>query len=198
MSTVKIAVVYCSRYGHTKHAAESVLAGIKAEPGTEAVLLTTVEAVEKMAELDACDAIVFGAPTYMGNMASEMKIFLEATVGRWVSRGWQDKIAGGFTNSSNFSGDKLNTLEGMMITAMQLGMIWVGVNDLPGANEKDAESTVNGPSPKAVNRNSASLGPMSCSFNVKAPDAPPEGDLLTASNYGTRIARITKQFQRGK
>ena len=59
----------------------------------------------------------------MGNMAAEMKRFLEAAVTKWFSQAWKDKIAGAFTNSSSFSGDKLNTLVGLVINAMQHGMI---------------------------------------------------------------------------
>lgn len=195
MEKVKVAIVYCSRYGHTRAAAEAVERG--AAKLADVKLYTTVEAAEKMEELDAADAIILGTPTYMGNMASEMKVFLEATVGRWVSRAWADKIAGGFTNSSNFSGDKLNSLEGMMITCMQLGMIWVSLNILPGENDPDAEKTVNGPSPDCLNRNSASLGPMAASFNVRTPAAPPRGDIETAERYGERVATIAARFKRG-
>ncbi len=195
MERIEIAIVYCSRYGHTRAVAEAV--GRGAGKLADVKLYTTVEAAEKMTELDAADAIVLGSPTYMGNMASEMKVFLEATVGRWVSRAWSDKIAGGFTNSSNFSGDKLNTLQGMMITCMQLGMIWVGLNTLPGENDPDAEKTVDGPSSACLNRNSASLGPMASSFNVHVPDAPPAGDIATAERYGERIATVTARFKHG-
>ena len=186
MERIEIAIVYCSRYGHTRAVAEAV--GRGAGKLADVKLYTTV---------DAADAIVLGSPTYMGNMASEMKVFLEATVGRWVSRAWSDKIAGGFTNSSNFSGDKLNTLQGMMITCMQLGMIWVGLNTLPGENDPDAEKTVDGPSSACLNRNSASLGPMASSFNVHVPDAPPAGDIATAERYGERIATVTARFKHG-
>ena len=40
------------------------------------------------------------------------------------SLAWKDKT---FTNSSSFSGDKLNTLVGPVINAMQPGMIFVGL-----------------------------------------------------------------------
>lgn len=198
MTNIKLAIVYCSRYGHTKSMAEAIERGAKSAQGTEVKVYTTAEAVEKIAELDEADAIIMGTPTYMGNMASEMKIFLEATVGRWVSRAWADKIAGGFTNSSNFSGDKLNSLQGIMITAMQLGMIWVSLNINPGEGDKNAESTLNGPGPEHLNRNSGSLGPMASSFNVRTPDAPPQGDIVTAERYGKRVAEVTQQFIRGR
>lgn len=195
MKKITVAVVYCSRYGHTKAVADAFVKG--ASKLAKVNLYTTVEAASKLDELDRADAIVFGAPTYMGNMASEMKLFLESTVSRWLSRAWADKIAGGFTNSGNFCGDKLNTLQGILTSCMQLGMIWVSLNILPGEGSPDAEKSVNGPGALELNRNGASLGPMAASFNVRVPEAPPAGDLLTAERYGERIATVTARFVNG-
>lgn len=194
MSGVKVGIVYYSKYGHTKLQAEAVAKGAK-DAGAEVMVMTAEEAIAGIDKLDSCDAIVFGSPTYMGNMAAEFKRFLEATVAKWGNRAWQDKIAGGFTNSSNFSGDKFNTLMGIATTAMQLGMIWVSIGDLVSANEPSGEKTLTGPSPKSLNRNSASFGPMSSSFQVKPPEAPGEGDIQTAVNYGKRIVEIAKKMK---
>ena len=195
MSNVKIAIVYFSKFGHTKLQAEAVRDGAASFPGAEVLLLDAAEAAKRIDELDSFDAIVFGTTTYMGNIAAGMKSFLEATVTKWGNGKWKDKIAGGFTNSSNFSGDKFNTLVGLFTTAMQLNMIWVGIGDTVGANEPDAESTVNGPSPACINRNSASIGPMASSFGVRTPAAPPAGDIETAKRYGLRIAQTTARFK---
>ncbi len=197
MPDILIAVVYHSKYGHTKLQAEAVRDGVLEVPNTQVLLLDVTEAQARLDELDRCHGIILGAPTYMGNMSSGMKGFLEAAVGKWFKQVWQDKIAGGFTNSSNFSGDKQNTLTGLFTFAMQMGMIWVGVGELVASNEPGAEDTLTGPSAAAVNRNSASVGPMACSFQVKAPDAPGAGDLLTARNYGRRVAEKTWEFTRG-
>ena len=190
----KIVGVYASRYGHTKLLAEHVASGAADVADTEVVIHTAEEAEKALAELDAADAIIFGTATYMGSAASEMKHFMEAAAGRWFSRAWCDKIAGGFTNSSNFSGDKLMTMQELVVFAMQMGMIWCGVTDLAGANEPESSKNVEGPTSRALNRNSGSLGVMASSFQVKAPGAPPIGDLETASRYGRRIAEITHRF----
>lgn len=190
----KIAIIYASRYGHTKLLAEHVASGAASVDDTEVVLYTVEEAEKSLDQLDIADAIILGTATYMGSMASELKHFMEVAVGRWFKRTWCDKIAGGFTNSSNFSGDKLMTMQELVVFAMQMGMIWVGVNDLAGANEPDSANSVEGPSSMALNRNSASLGVMASSFQVNAPDAPPVGDLETAYRYGKRIAEITHRF----
>lgn len=196
MPNVKIAVVYFSKFGHTKLQAEAVRDGAASHPGAEVLLLDAAEATKRIDELDSFDAIVFGSATYMGNISAGMKSFLEAAVTKWFGAKWKDKIAGGFTNSSNFSGDKFNTMVGLFTTAMQLGMIWVGVGDTVGVNEPDAESTVNGPSPACINRNSASIGPMASSFGVKTPAAPPAGDIETARRYGLRIAETAARFKK--
>ncbi|RUM36488.1 MAG: hypothetical protein DSY50_02440 [Desulfobulbus sp.] len=194
----KIVIVYHSGFGHTKLQAEAVHRGAAAVEGTEAVLFTTEEAIEKMDELDSADGIIFGCPTYMGNISAGMKQFLEEAVKKWFTQSWKDKIAGAFTNSSSFSGDKLNTLFGLVINAMQHGMIFVGTAMFPSANDPEAMNSVEGPGPEAHNRVGSFIGPMSASFQVDPPAAPSKGDLETAEAYGKRVASIALQFSRGR
>lgn len=190
----RLYVVYHSLYGHTKLQAEAVHRGAAGVAGIEAHLLTTEEATARIDELDGADAIIFGCPTYMGSMSAGMKHFLEAAARKWFHEAWKDKIAGAFTNSSGFSGDKLNTLIGLVINAMQHGMIYVGTGLMPWANEPEGAKTVQGPSPNAHNRLSSYTGPMAASFEVRPPDAPSKGDLETAELYGHRVATITVRF----
>jgi NAD(P)H dehydrogenase (quinone) len=103
-----------------------------------------------------------------------------------------------FTNSSSFSGDKLNTLVGLVISAMQHGMIFVSLGMLPCANRPEEFQSVTGPSPEAHNRLGSFIGPMAASFQVNPPGAPPKGDLETAELYGRRVAEITVQFVKGR
>ena len=193
----KLFVVYHSGYGHTKLQAEAVHRGAAAVDGIDAVLLTTEEATPRLDDLDDADAIVFGCPTYMGNISAGMKQFFEATIKKWFSQSWRNKIAGAFTNSSSFSGDKLNTLFGILISAMQHGMIFVGLGMHPSANDPTGLTSVDGPGPDTHNRLGSWIGPMSASFQVKPPDAPAKGDLETAEAYGQRVAEVTLQFVRG-
>ncbi len=193
-----IVIVYHSNGGHTRLQAEAVARGATLAGAGSVVLMTAHDAAQRLEELDAADAIIFGCPTYMGNISAGMKVFMEAAVGRWFTQAWKDKIAGAFTNSTNFSGDKLNTLTGLMVNAMQQGMIYVGLGMLPATNEPDAMSHLEGPSSAALNRIDAALGPMATSFAVAAGDAPPIGDILTAQAYGQRVTAITAQFIRGR
>jgi NAD(P)H dehydrogenase (quinone) len=195
---VKVAIVYHSGFGHTKLQAEAVHRGAASVSGVEAWLLTTDEAVNRLDELDGAAAIIFGCPTYMGSMSAEMKKFVEVAAKKWFTHAWKDKIAGAFTNSSSFSGDKLNTLIGMVINAMQHGMIYVSLGMFPAANDPASMSEVAGPGPDVHNRAGSFVGPMSASFQVNPPAAPAKGDLETAEAYGRRVATITVQFLRGK
>jgi NAD(P)H dehydrogenase (quinone) len=194
----KVAIVYHTTYGHTKLQAEAVLRGAKSVPNVSAQLYTTEEAAARLDELDAADAIIFGCPTYMGNMSAGMKSFLEVAVKKWFTLSWKNKIAGAFTNSSSFAGDKLNTLFGLVINAMQHGMIFVGLGMMPSANRPEDMKSVTGPWPEAHNRAGSFIGPTSASFQVKPPDAPSKGDIETAEIYGRRIAETTLQFVKGK
>ncbi len=196
MKSLKVVIVYASRYGHTKLQAEAVARGAAAVPDSEVVMMTADEAAKRLDELDSADAIIMGTATYMGNMSSELIRFMEESVSRWGKQMWSGKVAGGFTNSSNFSGDKLNTLLGIVVCAMQQGMIWVGVGQLVGANEPDGGRSNEGFGPNAVNRNSASIGPMASSFQVKAPEAPPAGDIATAEAYGRRVAEVALKLKK--
>ena len=63
----RIAIVFHSGYGHTKRMAEAVVEGAKGE-------LIAIDAEGNLTEaqwatLGAADAIVFGSPTYMGNVS---------------------------------------------------------------------------------------------------------------------------------
>ena len=167
-------------------------------PGTRAEIRTTDEASANLNELDQADAIIFGCPTYMGNMSAEMKKFIEVAAKKWFTLAWKDKIAGAFTNSSSFSGDKLNTLIGLVINAMQHGMIYVGTGMLPSTNRPEDLQHPAGPSPDALNRLGSFTGPMSASFQIPPPDAPLPGDLKTAELYGKRIAEITDRWIKAK
>ncbi len=194
----KIVIVYHSTYGHTKLQAEAVHKGAAGVDGVEAVIMTAEEATNKIDDLDGADAIIFGTATYMGNISAGLKSFMEASVKKWFASAWKDKIAGGFSNSSSFSGDKLNTLQGLQIFAMQHGMIWVSLGMFPSQNAMDAMNSIEGPGPETHNRQGSFIGPMASSFQVNPPDAPSKGDIETAELYGKRVAEITLQFVKGR
>lgn len=145
-----LAVVYHSGYGHTARVAQAVADGASAVAGMKVSLIAASDVEQHWAALDAADAIVFGAPTYMGSASAPFKTFMDATSQRWYTRAWQDKLAGGFTNSASWSGDKLNTLVQLAVFAAQHGMLWVPLGILPGNNSSKG-------SPEDLNRDRKSV-----------------------------------------
>lgn len=186
-----VSVVYHSGYGHTAKVAEAVVAGAK-EAGATTNLLKANEMSEADWEtLDKSDAIIFGSPTYMGGVSGPFKTFADETSKRWGKQVWKDKIAAGFTNSGNYSGDKLATLQYLSILAAQHGMIWVGQQE---AAPTYADGEI--PTFDTINRIGSWLGLMTqANHKSKADIAPPKGDLETAKRFGKRVADIAAKLK---
>jgi NAD(P)H dehydrogenase (quinone) len=86
----RLVVAFHSGYGHTRRLAESVQAGAAEVPGVSALLLDVTQAGDaQWAELASADAIVFGAPTYMGGASGPFKTFADASAKVWFSQGWK-------------------------------------------------------------------------------------------------------------
>jgi NAD(P)H dehydrogenase (quinone) len=184
----RIVVAFHSGYGHTRRVAEALQSGAASVPGAQASLLDVSEAGDtQWAELAAADAIVFGAPTYMGGPSAAFKTFADASAKVWFSQGWKDKVAGGFTCSLNMSGDKYSTLMYFVTLAMQHGMVWVGTGMMPPRQPGH---------PEEMNRLGSSIGAMAQADNVPPEQSPPKGDLDTARAYGQRIAEHTRRIRR--
>lgn len=186
----KVAIVYHSGYGHTAKQAEAVKQGAASVSGIEAILLDSDEAQQQWEVLDAADAIIFGSPTYMGSASAQFKAFMDASSKAWFTQNWKDKIAAGFTNSASQNGDKLNTLIQLAVFAAQHGMIWVGLDILPGNN--NSKGSVND-----LNRLGSFLGAMAQSnADEPADTAPIDSDLKTAQRLGERVARLALRLKK--
>lgn len=192
MSTVKVAIVYHSGYGHTARQAQGVREGVLRVAGAEVKFLTTDEAMANLETLDAVDAIVFGAPTYMGSASAQFKAFMDDSSKAFFRSAWKDKIAAGFTNSASRSGDKLETLIQLSIFAAQHGMHWVSLGAAPGNNSSTG-------SEDDLNRLGFFLGAAAQSNADEGPEiAPPLSDILTAALLGERVATVALQLAAGK
>ena len=119
---ITVAVIFHSGYGHTARQAEAVRRGIERVAGASALYLTSDEAQRRLDDVGLADAIIFGAPTYMGSASGPFKSFMDSTSKAYATGAWKDKIAAGFTNSASRSGDKLATLTQFAILAAQHGM----------------------------------------------------------------------------
>lgn len=169
-----IVVAYHTGYGNTGRVARAVA------DGAGASLLNVAEIdAEGWSRLAAADAIVFGSPTYMGGVSAPFKAFADATSATYSARGWQDKLAAGFTNSAALNGDKLATLQFLAQFAAQHGMQWVSLG-LPSPT----------PERPGDNRLGSYLGLMTQS----GPDGPAQADLDTAALFGARIAAAAARW----
>ncbi len=190
----KIAIVYHSGFGHTHVLAESAAQGVR-DAGAEPVLLRVEDAAQDFAPLlDAvkdADGVIFGAPTYMGDLSAGFRAFAEASAKPWYTQDWKDKLAAGFTVSGSYSGDKLNALNSLAVFAAQHGMVWVSTGLLPG-------TAAGKTGPDDINRLGSFLGAMAQAENAPATETnPPLGDHLTVRHLGKRVAQAAQRWQAG-
>lgn len=183
-----IAIIYFSGTGTTQLASEFVAEGVNSVDGVQAVILKIEgsdiregrwENDEIAAQLDTVDGIIFGTPTYMGGVSSQMKSFMDAMAPRWYTSSWRDKIGAAFSVSSLAAGDKLNTFSDLVVFAMQMGMVWCGT----GGNFSEG-----------VNPNGFYLG-----AGLQAPATADgqfsEADRKTAEYLGRRVAEVILRQQ---
>ncbi len=186
-----VAVIYHSAFGHTATVAEAVAAGAR-DGGAE----VTVIHVETMTDqdwdiLDNADAMIFGCPTYMGNVSAGFQEFAEKTGRRCMDGAWRDKVAAGFTNSGAKSGDKLATLNSLAIFAAQHHMHWVNLGLGAGWNSAAG-------SEHDLNRLGFWLGAAAATDVDANPDQVHPADVQTCRHLGQRVALVTRQLNIGR
>jgi NAD(P)H dehydrogenase (quinone) len=141
----KILVVYYSAYGHVETMAEAVAEGARQVAGTAVTLKRVAELVpEEVArksgmkldqkapiadpqELADYDAIIFGTPTRFGNMAAQMRNFLDQTGGHWMNGSLVGKIGSVFASTATQHGGQETTITSFHNTLLHHGMIIVGL-----------------------------------------------------------------------
>jgi NAD(P)H dehydrogenase (quinone) len=140
----KILVLYYSSYGHIETMAGAVAEGargagaqvdVKRVP--ETVSLDVAKAshfkvdqaapVATIDELANYDAIIFGTPTRFGNMAGQMRNFLDQAGGLWFQNKMVGKVSSVFTSSATQHGGQESTILTFIPTLLHLGMIYVGL-----------------------------------------------------------------------
>src|SRR5215470_12462300 len=122
----KVLILYYSTYGHVETMASAVAEGVQ-EAGAEVAIkrvpeLMPLEVARKAGakldqaapittvdELPSYDAIIFGTPTRFGNMAGQMRNFLDQTGGLWMRGSLVGKVAGVFTSSATQHGGQEST-----------------------------------------------------------------------------------------
>jgi multimeric flavodoxin WrbA len=180
----KIAVVFHSATGHTAKMAEAVMKGAQSVAGVTVISMPIKgEDIDHgrfkneafLAELDTCDGYIFGSPAFMGNVSGQFKCFADALGAHWYTQKWAGKLAAGFTVSAGLSGDKLSTLQYLCVLSAQLGMVWIGLDIVPG-------------NPQNLNRLSSYLGAMGQAGQEPVDQTPNEYDKATGEHLGKRFA----------
>ncbi|SCW46368.1 NAD(P)H:quinone oxidoreductase [Ancylobacter rudongensis] len=140
----KVLVLYYSTYGHIEAMAEAVAQGAR-EAGADVAVKRVPETVpEEIAkaghfkldqtapiatvdELKDYDAIIFGAPTRFGTVASQMRSFIDQTGGLWFTGALVGKVGSVFTSSATQHGGQESTILGFLPTLLHHGMVVVGL-----------------------------------------------------------------------
>jgi NAD(P)H dehydrogenase (quinone) len=141
----KVLVLYYSTYGHIETMAGAVAEGARSVPGTEVTIKRVTELmppdvaakagvkvdqaapVANPAELADYDAIIFGTPTRFGNMASQMRNFLDQTGGLWAQGKLIGKVGSVFASSATQHGGQESTILSFHTTLLHQGMVIVGL-----------------------------------------------------------------------
>jgi NAD(P)H dehydrogenase (quinone) len=199
-----IQVVFYSMYGHVHRMAEAVLAGAREVSGAEVSLYQVAElapeaALERTGAKEAraafaqvplaqpqqlvdADAIIFGTPTRFGNMAAQMRNFLDQTGGLWAKGALINKVASVFTSTGAQHGGQETTITSFHTTLFHLGMIVVGVPySCPGLTNMDE---ITGGSPYGAGTLAGGDGSRQ----------PSENELAIARFQGRHVAEITRKL----
>lgn len=197
----KVLVLYYSSYGHIEAMATAVAEGVRSAGG-EAVIKRVPELVpddqarragmklDQSAplatpdELPDYDAIVFGTPTRFGNMAAQMRSFLDQTGAVWSKGGLIGKVGSVFTSAGTQHGGHETTITSFHTTLLHHGMLIAG---LPYSEARLTDvSQVSGGSPYGAS-------------TVAGPDgarSPSEHELAMARSQGAHVAGIATRLAR--
>ena len=198
----KILVVYYSAYGHVETMAEAVAEGAREVAGATVSLKRVPELVpEEVArksgmkleqkaplatpqELADYDAIIFGTPTRFGNMAAQMRNFLDQTGALWMKGALVGKVGSVFASTATQHGGQETTITSFHSTLLHQGMIIVGLpyscQNLLVMNE------VSGGTPYGATTLAASDGSRK----------PSENELVMARFQGRHVAEIAAKLAR--
>ena len=201
----KIYVVFYSLYSHVYQLAEAVVEGAKEVKGTEVSLFQVPElmpedALEKSGakkirerfshvpiitpdQLEDADAIIFGTPTRFGNMAAQMRNFLDQTGGLWMKGSLIGKIGSVFTSTGTQHGGQETTITSFHTTLLHHGMIIVGV---PYSEQRLMNmDEITGGTPYGASTLAGADGSRQ----------PSENELEIAKFQGRHVAEITQKLK---
>ncbi len=203
---MNIYVVFYSMYGHIHTMAEAVAEGAREVDGAEVSLFRVPELVPdaalertgaraaqdafshipviEPAQLAEADAIIFGTPTRFGNMAAQMRNFLDQTGGLWAKGALIGKVGSVFTSTATQHGGQESTILSFHTTLLHHGMILVGV---PYSEARQTTmDEITGGSPYGATTIAGGDGKR----------RPSENELAIARFQGRHVAEITGRLVR--
>lgn len=198
----KVLVLYYSTYGHIETMAEAIAEGARGVAGTEVTLKRVPELMPRdvaeragakldqaaplatVDELPDYDAIIFGTPTRFGNMASQMRNFLDQTGGLWARGALIGKVGSAFASTASQHGGQETTLTSFHTTLLHHGMVIVGLPySEPGLTVMDE---VSGGTPYGATTLAGGDGSRKPSAN----------ELTLARAQGRHVAEIAAKLSR--
>ena len=199
----KVLVLYYSAYGHVERMAQAVAEGVRSVSGAEVAVKRVPELMSEDAarksgvkvdqkapiatvdELANYDAIIFGTPTRFGNMAAQMRNFLDQTGGLWMKGALVGKVGSVFASTGTQHGGQETTITSFHSTLLHQGMIIVGLPYSFAGLLKMDEITGGGPYGATT---------------LAKPDGsrqPSENELEGARYQGRHVAEIATRLARG-
>ena len=140
-----VLVLYYSKYGSTKEMAHLIANGVESAgvtvkirtvPNIATVVTEAAPSIPEegdiyctLDELANCAGLALGSPTRFGNMASEMKYFLDQTTSLWLNGALHGKPACVFTASGSMHGGQESTLLTMLPPLFHHGMMIMGLSN---------------------------------------------------------------------
>jgi len=147
---LKVLVVYYTMSGHTHRLAEAVVEGARRVEGAEVRLRRVPETLSETdlkkrgadteagkifakvsvctpEELEGADAVIFGTPSYLGNMSGQMRTFLDSLGDLWKRNALVGKVGSVFVSSGSQHGRQEAAILSFHPTLLHLGMVIVGL-----------------------------------------------------------------------
>lgn len=199
----KLLVLYYSMYGHVETLAYAIADGARSISGTDVAVkrvpelmseevatragakLDQAAALARPQELADYDAIIFGTPTRFGNMAAQMRNFLDQTGGLWARGALIGKVGSVFASTNTQHGGQETTITSFHSTLLHHGMVIVGVPY--SATELSVVNEVSGGTPYGAT-------------TIAGPDGkrqPTANELAAARFQGRHVASIAQKLAGG-
>lgn len=196
----KVLVLYYSAYGHIEQMAYAAAEGANSVDGTEVTVKRVPElmpedvakkagvkldqqaSIAEPSELADYDAIIFGTPTRFGNMAGQMRNFLDQTGSLWMNGSLIGKVGSVFSSAATQHGGHESTILTFIPTLLHQGLIVVG---LPYSHQGQmGHDMIRGGSPYGATMTAGGDGSRQ----------PSEQELEAVRFQGRHVAEIAKKL----